>query len=155
MRPPQPPNAHPTSLTTVVDFPDEAAKRAKAKAKRDAKEAKAKQTETKNVELTQQDMPTKKERAFASKASRSKKDEPSSAAKPRRETRKLHLTQLSTHLATKKMMMKKCSMTSWLFLTSRHRVHHQQKFGHPREDLPDTLWRRLLINLRSLCHRRV
>lgn len=68
--PPQPPNAHPTSLTTVADFLDEAAKRAKAKPKRDTKEAKAKQIEAKNVKFTQQDVLKKKERASASKASR-------------------------------------------------------------------------------------
>lgn len=56
MRPPQPPNAHPDSLKIVVDFPEEAAKRAKAKAKHEAKEANAKQTEAKNVVLTQQDV---------------------------------------------------------------------------------------------------
>ena len=66
---PRPLNAHPTSLTTVDDFIDEAAKRGKAKAKRDAKEAKAKQVKAKNVELTQQDVLKKKECASPSKAS--------------------------------------------------------------------------------------
>ena len=63
VRPPQPQNAHPDSLKTIVDFPDEVAKRAKAKAKPDARAVKKSQVEAKNVALTQQDVQKKKDRA--------------------------------------------------------------------------------------------
>lgn len=72
MRPPQPPNAHSDSLKTITDFRQEVEKRAKAKAKRDAKEANAKQVEAENVALTKQDVLKKKWLAFASKASKSR-----------------------------------------------------------------------------------
>ena len=73
VRPPQPENAHPDSLKTIADFPDEVAKRAKAKAKRDAREVKKYQVEAKNIVLTQQDVQKKKDYASTSKGSKSRK----------------------------------------------------------------------------------
>ena len=70
VRPPQPQNAHPDSLKTIADFPEEVAKRAKAKAKRDAREAKKNQVEARNVALTQQDVQKKKDRASTRKESK-------------------------------------------------------------------------------------
>ena len=71
VRPPQPSNAHLDSLKTIVDFPEEVAKRAKAKAKHDAREVKKNQVDPKNIMLTQQDTQKKKDRASASKGSKS------------------------------------------------------------------------------------
>jgi hypothetical protein len=53
VRPDPPANPHLDSLKTVDDFPEEVAKRAKAKAKREACEARKKQVEAHNVALTQ------------------------------------------------------------------------------------------------------
>lgn len=87
VRPPPPQNPHPTSMTTSADWSEEVERRAKARAKCERKVAKAEKVESKNVELTEQDVTKKKGWAFASKASRSKKDgEPSSIAKPQRKT---------------------------------------------------------------------
>jgi hypothetical protein len=45
VRPAPPPNAHADSLKTIADFPEEVAKREKAKAKREARAAKKNQVE--------------------------------------------------------------------------------------------------------------
>ena len=88
VRPPQPQNAHPSSIKTPADYPKEVERRAKAKAKREKKAAKADKIEAENVTLTQQDVEKKKERASASKASALKKNTAaaSDAAKPRKKT---------------------------------------------------------------------
>ena len=54
------------SLKTIADFPEEVAKRGKAKAKHETRAAKKNQVEQRNVELTQQDVQEKKERASVS-----------------------------------------------------------------------------------------
>ena len=86
VRPPQPPNAHPSSIKTPADYPKEVERRAKAKAKREKRAAKADKIEAENVTLTQQDVEKKRERATSSKASGLKKNTAaaSDAAKPRR-----------------------------------------------------------------------
>jgi hypothetical protein len=53
VRPPLPHNAHPTSMTTPVDYPEEVERMAKARAKREKKATKVEKVEAKNVELTQ------------------------------------------------------------------------------------------------------
>ena len=65
VRPTPTPYAHTDFLKTIADFPGEIAKREKAKAKREPRLAKKNQVEQQNVELTQQDVIEKKERASA------------------------------------------------------------------------------------------
>ena len=60
VRPPPPGNAHADSLKTTANFPEEVEKRAKAKAKREARAAKKNKIEQKNIELTQQDVQDKR-----------------------------------------------------------------------------------------------
>lgn len=72
VRMPPPADAQRDSLKTIEDFPEEVAKRGKAKAKHEAKEVKKKQVEAKNVKLAKEDV-LKKEQASASKGSKSKK----------------------------------------------------------------------------------
>lgn len=143
MRPPQPHNAHPTSITTTANYLDEVERRAK-EAKREKRVSKDEKLAAKNVELTQQDVFKKKEHASAPKASHPKKniDDPSSASKPRRklylrETRKLHQMKPNTLLALKKMLLKEIlktfSMTSWQYLTSLPRVHPLEGFAFSKK----------------------
>nr|XP_020188097.1 uncharacterized protein LOC109773792 [Aegilops tauschii subsp. strangulata] len=73
LRPAPPPNAHADSLKTIADFPKEVAKREKAKAKHEARLANKNQVEQQNVELTQQDVIEKKERASARKEKKKRK----------------------------------------------------------------------------------
>ena len=67
VRPPPPVNAHADSRKTIVDFPEEVEKRAKAKSMREAKVTKKNQVEQTNVPLPQQDEQDKKDLAFAQK----------------------------------------------------------------------------------------
>jgi hypothetical protein len=124
VRPPVPYNAHPESLKTIAGFPDEVAKRAKAKAKRDARQSKENQVEAKNIMLTQQDVQKKKDRA--SKGSKSRRSVSPRASRKKtipENQRRLFPAHLMSHLMM--MVMKFPCMINVPSSTSRTAAPHQ------------------------------